>query len=245
MPRPSELTRLPPKILIFGPAGSGKTALTATLGDRLQLLDLERGWTTALTMRDKFTEERAKIDVVECYEEPPQFGGAHDKLVAHISKVQKEIAAGTYKYKALGIDTLTSWVSSIVRKVGKSAQMRIQDWGEIIREVEMVLAAVRALPIIVILNCHDELFEVKKGELVIDVRTQISVPTKKLPSNIPVYFDEVWYARVAPKGGGVNEYVLQTVQEPHLIARSRGQLPNKTKSDEGMPELLKKIGYTL
>ena len=49
----SEMKEKKKKILIYGKAGVGKTALVMTLGEKLQLLDVDDGVTTGKRLEDE------------------------------------------------------------------------------------------------------------------------------------------------------------------------------------------------
>ena len=56
-----------PKVLLIGASGSGKTCLAATLGARATILDLNNGLASAKFLQDKWTAERQKCEVKDCW----------------------------------------------------------------------------------------------------------------------------------------------------------------------------------
>lgn len=170
-------------------------------------------------------------------------GSALTRLKAHLGTVQSEIASKKYPFKILAVDSLTTLGESALRRiVGPPAANKTptqKDWGDAIREIANVLAVLRALPIHVILIAHQQIEEIDNQNKIL-----VNVIGKKLPPEVPVYFDEVWYARANPIADKV-EFVLQTVRSSSIEARSRNCLPNNTKQDDGIIAILDKIGYKL
>lgn len=250
MPKPTELTQLPPKILLYGRPGSGKTALTATLGDKLQLLDLDRGWLTALTLKDSFTEQRKNIDIIECYHDKPTLPNAIQKVKAALNTIQHELfVKKSWPFKVLALDSLTSlsdvamnWILHNQNHVGKAPTL--QEWGFAILEVKTILETIRHLPIPCILIAHDEIVEVgSDASKYTEIR--INALGRKLPNEVGMYFDEIWYLRAQAGPGGTTKYVIQSRQSQSILARSRANLPDNTDQNLGMEKLLETLGYKI
>ena len=53
----------PPKILIYGDVGCGKTVLALTLGEGAQILDCDMGLRSGFSLQDDFTDARRAVDV--------------------------------------------------------------------------------------------------------------------------------------------------------------------------------------
>lgn len=261
----------PPKILLYGPAGGGKTALALTLGADAQILDLDDGIMTGITLQDKYTEERKKVELKQFLE--PEIATkalAYNQFKTYIFGLQGEIAKGKFPYKALIIDSLTSLGEACSKFVmGNSGSImsapEIQHWGLIVNEMQNVMGVIKSLPIVVVLLAHDE--EKTTGSLVGELNpatgkrnpstakevTSIAVPTRKLIARIPRFYDEIWYTRTRSKGGKKLEYYLQTRKTGDLIARSRLNLPDdfvfarvdgdKSEFAVGLWEIIVKLGY--
>jgi len=61
----SDIKTKPPKILLIGNYGSGKTCFATTGGKYVQVIDLDEGLISAKTLKDNFTETRSEIDIIE------------------------------------------------------------------------------------------------------------------------------------------------------------------------------------
>lgn len=97
MPTAAELKRTsPPSILIYGPPGTGKTSLLGTLGEKVQILDLDGGVRRTLSLRDDWREERLKCDVVELEEKNPARPDAAKNAKLQLDHISKLCKAGQY-----------------------------------------------------------------------------------------------------------------------------------------------------
>lgn len=241
----SELEQKPPKVLEYGPFGGGKTAFLETLGKDLQLLDVDDGAITGLQgVKDPLTSKRQEIDVVQFLEkdplQPSVFGDVKTKLLG----VSAECARGTYKFKAIGLDSLTSLsdhcIRYVLRNQGKAVGSSpvLQDWGMIILELKNLLIILRSLPLVVVLVAHDTSETVDNN-----VQKMISVNGRKLPEEIPTFFDEVLHFKVRDLGGGKKIYAIQTVSTSSVPARSRHGIADGFDTSRGMVEMFKTIGF--
>lgn len=244
----SELQLGPPRVLIYGDVGDGKTALSLTLGARAQVLDFDNGLRTGVTLNDKFKADRMAVDVKQFLEtDPAKQATVYTKAKNYIYDLSSAIRKGDWPYDAIIIDTLSAFAWSAVHNVmansgrlGKNPE--IQHWGLAFTDIKNVLAVLCSLPCVVVLTAHQQVESVGQGDERID-KYQLAIPGKNMPTEIMRLFDEVWYLKSKPSGGGNRAYIIQTRTDALKIARSRGNLPDNTDSSVGMWELLKKCGY--
>ncbi len=238
----SELQVKAPFIIIYGPPGCGKTALTLTLGESLHLMDLDNGLLTGLTLKDQFQSERLKVDVKQFIEKEPNIKVIEfQKAKLHIFDIAKQVAQKTWPFKVLAIDSFTALVQSAVAQVmsnsGRVGQNpEIQHWGLAFTEVINVFSVLKTLGVPVILLAHDQ--EGKE-----EGKIEIAIAGKKLAPKLVPFFDEILYMRAKQVGGGKIQYVLQTMNDGRVECRTRGQLPNMIDTSIGMWEVFKKMGY--
>lgn len=240
-----DLPSHPPKILLTGDPGVGKTAFALTLGKHARVVDLDDGLRVGRSLRDGFYEARNEVDICPCWEEDPKKATAYSKARSYIGSQGSELKTAKNPIKALVVDSLTTLGEFALRSVlsnngrlGK--QPEIQDWG--IRDIELqnILVALRALPIVVVLTAH-----LQRSTEDDTTKCTISLQGAKLPPRIPSYFDEVWVQQVRLLGGEKREYRLLTQSTNTYQARTRAGLPDGTDVNLGLPEVLRRIGYDL
>lgn len=231
----ADLLRKPPKIILYGPPGDGKTALAMTLGKDALMLDADEGLTTAITLKDKFTNDRLQVECKQFIEEDiakkavvwTRFKAFVETIPSLIKRKDKPFSEGGFPFKALIIDSLTSFGEAcskyIVANNGNIGQApEIQHWKMIANDMSNVISVLRPLPIIVVLIAHDEERPFGKiGTPAYHERVSIAVPTKALITRIPRFFDEIWYTKCKQLGDGEMEYYLHTRKDDAIIARSR------------------------
>lgn len=254
----SDLPPKPPKILDWGPMGTGKTARALTLGARAQVIDIgEDGLTTGLTLKDKFTEDRKAVDVVMFREtQLPRKAHAFTDCRDYVFKVSDQCQKGTYPFDALIVDSITELARMSINQVLSNNSMlesgpQLQHYGLAFAQTKMVLDVLKALPIVVYVIGHDQRDAIVKkspdGKKEIDRKDfiEIALTGKNMPAEVPRGFDEVWYAHVRAAGGGKNSYHIQTAADDLVKCRTRSQIPNMfNTTDVGMWEIIKMLGYT-
>lgn len=244
----ADIEMLPPKILLYGEVGVGKTALALTLGAKAQVLDLDGGLRTGLSITDSFRQDRMSVDVKSFRDhEPHKRAKAFAALKTAVYEIHNDLVNKRYQFKALIVDSLSSLADLAVNYVmfnsGKlGASPEIQHWGIAFTEIKNVLSVIYTLPIPVVVIAHEQVKTVGSGAAKRDT-LEIAIQGKNLPAQICRYFDEIWYMRSRPIGGGKFQYVLQTVNDDLLAARSRACLPNYTDTACGMWKLLEMVGY--
>ena len=244
MPILADMKILHPKILLYGGAGTGKTALTLTLGENLQIMDLDNGLMTGLTLKDEHYEKRIKVNVVSgLLETDPKRGVAFMKAKNHLYAVAEACTKGTYSFGALAVDSLTSLVDSAMRMIqGNSSHIgsnpQLQEYGLAFQEIENFLTIMKSLPIVVIVIAHQHEFEVDNK-----TNIRVAIPGRKLPGKVCSWFDEVWRMTVQNMPQDKTAHIIQTKATASTLARSRFNIPDKTDAKLGLTTILKGAGY--
>lgn len=229
-------------LLIYGPAGSGKTHLSATAAqsDRFKnvlFLDVEGG---AQTLNRPGFED---IDIIgitefETFARVFEFLKAHVKLRdSKNAEDQKRLdslnakyslAEGT-RYRTVVIDSLSEVAKLVMYRLlaidpdlarldGDIKSAEIQDWGKSAEYVRLLVRGFRNLDINSIVICSENLTQDNMKMLHHD----IALPGK-LASEIPGFFDVVgWLNSAASKDGSVTRklYVKQQKGNP-FVAKDR------------------------
>lgn len=238
-----------PKVLLWGDVGSGKTAYALTLGKRAQVIDLDEGLLTGVTLVDKFQPDRQAVDVKQFLEPAPhRQATVFAKVKAYVSEVAAACQSKKFEYDALIVDSLSALAEAalnfIMMNSGKlNQQPEIQHWGLAFSEIKNVIAVLRSLPVPVVLIAHEQVKSFGSG-VNKEEKLELAVSGKNLASQISRYFDEIWYMRVQPQGAGKNRYALQTISDGKIPCRSRCNLPNYFDTSIGMWETFKRLGYT-
>ena len=237
----------PPKILIYGDVGCGKTVLALTLGEGTQVIDCDLGLRSGYSLQDDFTDARRAVDVKQFPEtHMPKTAVAFAKMKSTIYDIATQCNQKRYPYKAVILDSLTvfgecalNYILSNSSKLGTNPQ--IQHWGMCFTEMKMVLGVLRGLPIPVVVIGHQALSVVGKDKEAED-RIGLSIKGKNMPAEVMSLFDEVWYMRI---GGTPNKrkYIIQTVHNGMVLARSRACIPDMTDTSIGMWKLMELMGY--
>lgn len=232
----------PPKIIIYGDAGTGKTATLATLGPLVQIINLDEGMRTAVSMKDRWRPVRLECEVKNCFETEFDKATAFTRAKSYIVSAAEACRKNKFEYKCLGVDSWTTLAEAAVRQVLAGANMlgknpQIQHWGMAFTLLEDLLATLRSLPIAVVVLAHVQRFREQDGQDTITKK--IATPGQKLPHKVPNFFDEVWVSKVV---GG--KYKLFSKATTNPDAKSRGCLGD-VEQEIGMVKMFRGIGYDI
>lgn len=129
-------------ILIHGDSKVGKTTLAATSPVPILALDAEGGW--------KFLQVR-RVDWDPALTPPPAYDGTWD--VCHVTirswqtilQVYQWLASGQHTFRSLVLDSITEMQRRLMTNLVGSEQMKRDDWGKLLREMDKVIRDMRDL----------------------------------------------------------------------------------------------------
>ena len=246
-----DIAGIPPNILIYGPVGTQKTALTSQAKGGY-LFDFDGGMEIALTLNDKFRELRYGIEFDTYVDanpmKPEEWLKAKKKLISIVGQIQN----GSWQYDALVIDSLTGMVRAIQLQVMSNSgdplrKPEIQHWGSMIAELESALTLLRACKVLRLVTAHElpiERVAVKSIIPYVDHTTPLSVTRPHSDSKLAWLFGEVWYSKVRLGAQGKTEFTVDGGTSTINRSKSRGGLIKPVAHNEiGLKGVLKLIGY--
>jgi hypothetical protein len=252
----------PPSILIYGSPRTGKTLWAMTAGKGTEIIDLDPGVRSALNFKDEFHLTRLECEITTIVEPPPGLSDnvpqppvAFQQALRYLFKISDQCQKKTYKPRLLVVDSFSALADYALRFTratsGIATSGKQQDgrmiYGLAMEQLSNFLAVFRSLPIAKILIAHSQRDEVDVDSSGTNKRsiTEIGVYGRKFPGEIPKYFDEVLFSQIRELGGGKTSWEFQTVSTSVVVAGSRSNLPNPYSMKEGLPDLLKRLNYSM
>ena len=240
----------PPKILIYGAAGSGKTALVSQARNGY-LFDFDEGMRTALKLKDDYYDDRMNIEFDEFRDKDPGKPVGWITAKGRVLEISSQIAHKKFPYDAVIIDSLTGLAQAVQNQVmaqaGKpNGKPEIQHWGMIVSEIENILTILTSLNTLVMITAHEVPVLTRKGSLghpEEDVHAmRVLCAGKKLPEKLPWMFDEFWHAD-SKTVGGKSKFTLSGIKTTYIQARTRSGFTKCEHTKLGLKGVLDLVGY--
>lgn len=232
----------PPSIILYGPAGCGKTAL-ASQAKNAYLFDFDNGMRTALNLQDVFTPLRQDTEFDTYLDTSTKTATAYMNFKSKLQDIQNGKGVN---YSAYIIDSLTGLCRAIKNHVmclsgGMFIVPQIQHWGSMVNELESVLTIIRSLNRLMIVTAHENIIEHDNSTLVRIMSMTQNHGTNKLSW----LFDEVLYCKSRAKGQGKMDYIVSGKTSSSITTRTRSSINDDIVVNEiGLDGLLQKMGYS-
>ena len=249
--KPADILKLnkPPIILIFGDAGTGKTALVSQAKNSY-LMDFDNGMLTAANLKDKFYDLRQKIEFDIFVEPNPRKPIMYHKSLQTLSHISTKCQLNTWEYDSLIIDSMTGVAKTIMLTTmfeaeGDSTQKPERNhWGGMVSYMEAFMSYLRLLKNkLVIITAHTNSDENDKGQL---LKTFPSSITKNYGlKSLPWMVDELWQASIRPEGAGTFGFYVDGSHKDKLITRTRSNFGLVRHDIIGLEGVLEKVGYRM
>ncbi len=232
-----------PKILMYGSAGSGKTALVSQ-ASRGYLMDFDNKMQTINSLKDQFTPLRQEIEFDTYTEKNIQKPDAWLKAKKKLLDIMNKTFRGEWEYDCLVIDSLSGLAevvqNQIMAQCGKPmGKPEIREWGLIVAEVEVAIKIIKSLPILILITAHELPIQIDDHYVM-----KILAPGTKLPARIPTWFDEVWHTKTRSAAGGALKYIVSGRKTPSIDATSTGGMTKDfDHTTVGLKGVLSEIGF--
>lgn len=235
----------PPNLLLYGPPGAGKTALSSQASGGY-MFDCDDGMRTALTLDDKFSPLRQAIEFDIYVDDNPEAPRAYTDVKNKLLSIRKLVAEGKWPYNACVLDTITGLCRSIQLHVmscsgGAFKIPKIQHYGQMVNELESILTILRSINVLTVVTAHEMAVETEAGGVLI----RIMSATKPHGMNkLPWLFDEVLYCKCRARGQGKFDYIVSGRETSAIMARTRSGIKDDIViNDIGLKGLLERVGY--
>jgi len=214
MPNTKDLTfdALKLKVLACGESGSGKTHFAGSFPKPL-FFDFDGGM---LTLRGR------DIDYVDCADVIKNgvlVESAAEKCLSHLETLSR---TDPQVFKTIVIDSISTFQESLLKyicKVNNIKTPQIKEWGMVIKGLQDLFMFLKSLDYHVVVTAHEQLIQ---DETTGEILFRPVIVGKKLPGQLPLYFDEV-YRFVTEKDAKTNKttYKMLTAAGTRYTAKSR------------------------
>ncbi len=207
------------KIVPYGKSGFGKTHFAGTF-PKPYFFDFDKGM---LTLRDKAIEYDTYQDL---YRNGVKYQSGWKGVQKVLGRFEQGVFKGlddrelSYVPETLVFDSLTTlvqYIASDVASLNGHMSPQWEDWGKTVQPVIDFFKRINALDFHAVLVAHEDLL---KDDILGNIVYRPYAFGKKIPSEICVYFDEVYRLNVEEKGGE-QEYTMRTAAGSMYTAKSR------------------------
>lgn len=202
------------KCLIYGPAGIGKTVLTATMPVPI-LISAESG---ALSLKKENLERLFGVGNPQVTYDMPiiKIANVQDLSDAYAWLAQSQDAK---PFMSVGLDSITEIAEVVLNNAKRQVKDPRQAYGELIEKMQTLIRLFRDLPGKNVLVSAK--MEHQKDEISGTMKYMASMPGAKLGQQLPYFFDEVFRYGVGQTPQGEKYRFLQTQPDLQYDAKDR------------------------
>jgi hypothetical protein len=213
------------RVLVYGRSGSGKTSL---IGKVLEVPEMCPLYVFDFDLRiNSILAVVQKQDIIDNltydqFRDGAQAGKAFTDAETKYRELAQAISGGKGP-RTIAMDSLTFMEKSIMSRVlmmdGKAATFppQLNHYKAVISQLEDFVSKLCALPVNIIVTAHED---VDKDEITGQMVRGIGVTGKKLPSVLPGYFNEVWYAEIQSSPNKPPEHKVRVSPTSLISART-------------------------
>jgi len=233
----------PPHIVIYGAAGTGKTALAAQARNAY-CMDFDAGLMTAVNLKDKFYNLRQNLEFDTYQDNDVMNPSAWIRAKTKVLEIQNQVFKKEWPYEALIVDSLSGLSRTVQTQIMKACgrpmqKPQLQDYGLMFSEIENILQVITTLPILVIICTHE--YSLNVGD---ETYIKPRAIGRKLPAGIAPLFDEVWWSEIRRRGIRDVDYLISWKPTKYRETRTRsGHLVELKHNEVGLEGVLAEIGY--
>jgi hypothetical protein len=187
------------KILVHGPAGSGKTTMAATTGKPTLIISAESG---LLSIKDA----------------PDYIQVAEVKSLDDLGEVYAILTSPDHGFEWVILDSVSEIGEVVLAEEKKNNKDARAAYGQLIELMTLMLKKFRDLPINVMMTCKQQ--RITDDDTGRNVYAP-SLPGARLANDLPYLFDEVLALRVEVDPEGSPYRVLQTGTDMRYVAKDR------------------------
>jgi hypothetical protein len=221
-------------LVVHGESGAGKSYLADSAPGPRLILDIEGSL--------RFTPSR-KVGW-DPREAPPTPDGSWDTAVVTVTdldtmrRAYQWLNVGQHPFRSVVVDSLTEAQKRSIDKIAGTAQMKLQDYGALLREIEAIVRAFRDLTInpvkpvdVVVFVCGSQ----EKGQDHPVVRPML---VGRMSEQLPYYVDVMGYLAVTVSSTGELERRMLFAHVDGIAAKDRTGRLGVTMDAPTIPRML-------